>query len=175
MVTLRDLDLFKPPGVAETIDWATALSVLDEKVLTSEVSDKTLGVVLKYQDDILMLVKKKVEAAKTKTKHKKKAEHIIFEDRVKAASNPEVPVPSKIIEERNQILEKPVMNVRISDPVLDCPDISQVNLSNLHKLKKADIFNLLINLGHNVLTLEGNSRWDMSEMLRKEIRRYQIE
>ena len=52
MVTLRDLDLFKPPGVAETIDWATALSVLDEKVLTSEVSDKTLGVVLKYQDDI---------------------------------------------------------------------------------------------------------------------------
>jgi MoxR-like ATPase len=52
MVTLRDLDLFKPPGVAETIDWAKALSVLDEKVLTSEVSDKTLGVVLKYQDDI---------------------------------------------------------------------------------------------------------------------------
>lgn len=52
MVTLRDLDLFKPPGVAEAIDWATALSVLDEKVLTSEVSDKTLGVILKYQDDI---------------------------------------------------------------------------------------------------------------------------
>ena len=67
------------------------------------------------------------------------------------------------------------MNVRISDPVLDCPDISQVNLSNLHKLKKADIFNMLINLGHNVLKLEGTSRWDMSEMLRKEIKRYRIE
>ena len=50
---------------------------------------------LKYQDDILMLVKKKVEAAKTKKKHKKKAEHIILEDGVKAASNPEAPVPSK--------------------------------------------------------------------------------
>ena len=49
---------------------------------------------LKYQDDILMLVKKKVEAAKTKKNHKKKAEHIILEDKVKSASNPEVSVPS---------------------------------------------------------------------------------
>lgn len=44
---------------------------------------------LKYQDDIIMLVKTKMEAAKTKKKEKKKREHIVFEDGVQAASNPE--------------------------------------------------------------------------------------
>jgi MoxR-like ATPase len=52
MQRLRDLDLFKPPGVAETIDWANALAILDDEELTGEVTDKTLGVILKYQDDI---------------------------------------------------------------------------------------------------------------------------
>ncbi len=52
MQKLRDLDLFKPPGVAETIDWANALAILDDEELTGEVTDKTLGVILKYQDDI---------------------------------------------------------------------------------------------------------------------------
>jgi MoxR-like ATPase len=52
MQRLRDLDLFKPPGVAETIDWANALAILDDDELTGEVTDKTLGVILKYQDDI---------------------------------------------------------------------------------------------------------------------------
>lgn len=52
MQRLRDLDLFKPPGVAETIDWANALSILDTEELTGEVTDQTLGVILKYQDDI---------------------------------------------------------------------------------------------------------------------------
>lgn len=45
-------DLFKLPGVAETIDWAGALQYLDHKELSPEVVDDTLGVLLKYQDDI---------------------------------------------------------------------------------------------------------------------------
>lgn len=49
---LRQQDLFKLPGVAETLDWATALSELDAVALDpAQVSD-TLGVLLKYQDDI---------------------------------------------------------------------------------------------------------------------------
>jgi MoxR-like ATPase len=49
---LRDQDLFKAPGVAETIDWATALTTLDKLTLDPEAIDDTLGVLLKYQDDI---------------------------------------------------------------------------------------------------------------------------
>jgi MoxR-like ATPase len=49
---LRKLDLFKLPGVAETIDWATALVNLDALALDPAVVDDTLGVLLKYQDDI---------------------------------------------------------------------------------------------------------------------------
>ena len=49
---LRDEDLFKLPGVAETIDWAGALTHLDAVELTAEAVDETLGVLLKYQDDI---------------------------------------------------------------------------------------------------------------------------
>lgn len=49
---LRNKDLFKVPGVAETIDWATALCVLDKLSLDPETVDDTLGVLLKYQDDI---------------------------------------------------------------------------------------------------------------------------
>ncbi len=52
MQRLRTLDLFKPPGVAETLDWAAALTVLGEHELTVPVVDDTLGVVLKYQEDI---------------------------------------------------------------------------------------------------------------------------
>ena len=49
---LRKLDLFKSPGVAEAIDWASALTELDAVALDpAQVSD-TLGVLLKYQDDI---------------------------------------------------------------------------------------------------------------------------
>jgi MoxR-like ATPase len=50
---LRGLELFKPPGIAETLDWAMALKTLNAKELDSGVVDATLGVVLKYQDDIL--------------------------------------------------------------------------------------------------------------------------
>jgi MoxR-like ATPase len=49
---LRKMDLYKLPGVAETLDWATALVALDAEDLTPGVVDDTLGAILKYQDDI---------------------------------------------------------------------------------------------------------------------------
>jgi MoxR-like ATPase len=49
---LRARDLFKAPGVAESIDWVQALVALDQIVLSPEAIEPTLGVVLKYQDDI---------------------------------------------------------------------------------------------------------------------------
>ena len=58
----RKQDLFKSPGVAETLDWAAALTELDAVALDpAQVSD-TLGVLLKYQDDIA-----KIEGAKAQT------------------------------------------------------------------------------------------------------------
>jgi MoxR-like ATPase len=52
---LRGEDLFKKPGVAETIDWAKCLLALDTITLTPEVISDTLGAILKYQDDIQKL------------------------------------------------------------------------------------------------------------------------
>ncbi|GAA6162721.1 MoxR family ATPase [Pelagimonas sp. KU-00592-HH] len=52
---LRTEDLFKKPGVAETIDWAKCLLALDVLTLSPEVIADTLGAVLKYQDDIAKL------------------------------------------------------------------------------------------------------------------------
>ena len=49
---LRTEDLFKKPGVAETIDWAKCLLALDVVDLSPEVISDTLGAILKYQDDI---------------------------------------------------------------------------------------------------------------------------
>ena len=49
---LRDEDLFKLPGVAETLDWAEDLTQLYKVALDSEAVDNTLGTLLKYQDDI---------------------------------------------------------------------------------------------------------------------------
>jgi MoxR-like ATPase len=49
---LRGQDLFKRPGIAETIDWANALAQLDVLLLTPDVVTDTLGLLLKYQDDI---------------------------------------------------------------------------------------------------------------------------
>ncbi|MCG6951131.1 MAG: MoxR family ATPase [Betaproteobacteria bacterium] len=49
---LRGMDLFKLPGVAETIDWANCLVALDRMALDPETVNNTLGVLLKYQDDI---------------------------------------------------------------------------------------------------------------------------
>jgi hypothetical protein len=50
---LRELDLQKPPGVAETIDWALALTALGERELDVENVQATLGSVLKYHEDLL--------------------------------------------------------------------------------------------------------------------------
>ena len=52
---LRELDLFKAPGVAETIDWATALTALGKDSLDADAVSDTMGVLLKYQDDIARL------------------------------------------------------------------------------------------------------------------------
>jgi MoxR-like ATPase len=58
---LRRQDLFKSPGVAETLDWATALSELDAVALDPATASDTLGVLLKYQDDIA-----RIEGSKAK-------------------------------------------------------------------------------------------------------------
>lgn len=49
---LRSMELFKNPGIAETLDWATALMELDKVALDPQTVSDTLGVILKYQDDI---------------------------------------------------------------------------------------------------------------------------
>ena len=49
---LRGADLTKVPGVAETLDWAAALMSLGATELNPQVVDETLGVVLKYEEDI---------------------------------------------------------------------------------------------------------------------------
>jgi MoxR-like ATPase len=49
---LRQVDLYKLPGIAETLEWTAALVALDQEVLEPSVVDDTLGVILKYQDDI---------------------------------------------------------------------------------------------------------------------------
>jgi MoxR-like ATPase len=49
---LRGMDLFKAPGIAETLDWAEALVALDRTTLDPEVVASTLGALLKYQDDL---------------------------------------------------------------------------------------------------------------------------
>jgi MoxR-like ATPase len=72
---LRGEDLFKLPGVAETIDWAAALIHLDQNELTPEAADETLGVLLKYQDDIAKV--RGVEAAR-----------LVNEARAAAPANP---------------------------------------------------------------------------------------
>jgi MoxR-like ATPase len=58
---LRQEDLYKLPGVAETLDWITALVALDQEDLSEEVINDTLGVLLKYQDDILQMQGKAVQ------------------------------------------------------------------------------------------------------------------
>ena len=49
---LRETELYKVPGVSETIDWTSALLALNQTELGSEVIEDTLGILLKYQDDI---------------------------------------------------------------------------------------------------------------------------
>ena len=49
---LRETDLYKVPGISETLDWTAALVALDQQALGADVVDDTLGVILKYQDDV---------------------------------------------------------------------------------------------------------------------------
>jgi MoxR-like ATPase len=49
---LRRGELFKQPGIAETLDWTAALAALGQTALDPAVVDDTLGVLLKYQDDV---------------------------------------------------------------------------------------------------------------------------
>jgi len=49
--TLRELELYKPPGVAETIDWANALAALGRTTIDERSVDVTLGTILKYRED----------------------------------------------------------------------------------------------------------------------------
>jgi MoxR-like ATPase len=49
---LRSVELYKPAGVSETLDWAAALVALDRELLDATVIEDTLGVLLKHQEDI---------------------------------------------------------------------------------------------------------------------------
>ncbi|HEY6823783.1 MAG TPA: hypothetical protein VI195_05045, partial [Steroidobacteraceae bacterium] len=51
--SVRTLDLYKLPGLSETIEWGRALLALDRRALDAQTVDDTLGVLLKYQDDLL--------------------------------------------------------------------------------------------------------------------------
>ena len=48
---MRELDLYKPPGVAETIDWANALAALGRTTIDERAVEVTLGTILKYRED----------------------------------------------------------------------------------------------------------------------------
>ena len=58
---VRELELFKRPGVAETLDWTRALMALDRHTLDRETAHRTLGVLLKYQDDLERMAEGGVE------------------------------------------------------------------------------------------------------------------
>jgi MoxR-like ATPase len=58
---LRDIDLYKLPGVAETLDWAAALMALNQRELSAEVASSTLGAILKHQEDIQSVRKNKLD------------------------------------------------------------------------------------------------------------------
>ena len=59
---LREVDLYKIPGVAETLDWTSALVTLDQKALNPDIVEETLGVILKYQDDIEKVTNEQIKA-----------------------------------------------------------------------------------------------------------------
>lgn len=61
MQALRTMDLFKKPGIAETLDWAAALITLHRDNLTAEDVEKTLGCILKYQEDIAKVKQENIQ------------------------------------------------------------------------------------------------------------------
>jgi MoxR-like ATPase len=58
---LRQVDLYKVPGVAETLDWAAALMALSQTELTADVASSTVGAILKHQEDIQAMRKGKLD------------------------------------------------------------------------------------------------------------------
>jgi MoxR-like ATPase len=70
---LRKEDLFKSPGTAETLDWASALVELDAQVLDPQLIGDTLGAVLKYQDDLARFNPKKIDAVLSASREALKA------------------------------------------------------------------------------------------------------
>jgi len=71
---IRKEDLFKAPGVAETLDWASALTELDAVALDPALVSDTLGVLLKYQDDIARMQGAKAPEIIEQAKAEMKAE-----------------------------------------------------------------------------------------------------
>jgi MoxR-like ATPase len=67
---LRETELYKIPGVSETLDWTSALLALNQKELDPQVIDDTLGIMLKYQDDIEMLRGEPVRAMLERSKNR---------------------------------------------------------------------------------------------------------
>lgn len=59
---LRQEDLYKLPGVSETLDWAEALTALDQQALEVEIAENTLGVILKSEDDIVRIRQQRLAA-----------------------------------------------------------------------------------------------------------------
>jgi len=59
---LRREDLYKLPGVAETLDWAAALLALNQRELSSEIASATLGAILKHQEDLQAIRKGKLDS-----------------------------------------------------------------------------------------------------------------
>ena len=59
---LREADLLKPPGVAESLDWAEALHLLGVRELTPETAARTLGAVLKYREDSERVIRDELDA-----------------------------------------------------------------------------------------------------------------
>ncbi|MED5569293.1 MAG: MoxR family ATPase [Chloroflexota bacterium] len=67
---LRETELFKIPGVSETLDWTSALLALNQSELDPQVIDDTMGIVLKYQDDIEMVRGEPVRAMLERSKNR---------------------------------------------------------------------------------------------------------
>ena len=67
---LRETELYKIPGVSETLDWTSALLALNQSELDPQVIDDTIGIVLKYQDDIVMVRGEPVRAMLERSKNR---------------------------------------------------------------------------------------------------------
>jgi len=74
---LRNMDLFKLPGVAETLDWAQALTQLDRLELGPDTVNDTLGTLLKYQDDIARIQGSEANRILTQVKAELSASHTL--------------------------------------------------------------------------------------------------